>query len=69
MVKNVGNIDKIIRVIIALGAIYLGWKGGFSPTISYLFFGLAAMMLLVAFMGSCPLYSICGKRTNTSKEE
>ncbi|NND70218.1 MAG: DUF2892 domain-containing protein [Rhodothermales bacterium] len=57
MKKNVGNIDRSIRVsfgilILVLGFIYGSWWGliGFVP-------------LLTGFAGSCPAYSIFGLST------
>ena len=63
MKKNVGNIDKIIRVILALvvGALY------FTETVT----GGAGITLVVAgvvllattFMSFCPIYAIFGMRS------
>ncbi len=52
MKQNVGNIDKIVRIILAiviaaLGIYYQNW------------WGLVAIVPLVtAFMGFCPIYPI-----------
>jgi len=55
--KNVGSIDKTVRivlgvVIIAAGLYFQNWFGviGIIP-------------LATAFMGSCPLYSVMGVST------
>lgn len=60
MKSNVGNTDKIIRIIIGLGVIgagfyYNNWLGllGFVP-------------LLTAFISFCPLYAIFGMSTKKS---
>jgi hypothetical protein len=57
MKKNVGNVDKVFRVIlgvavILLGIIYQSWWGliGIIP-------------LFTGIMGSCPLYLILGLST------
>lgn len=69
MKKNVGNIDKIVRVLIALVAAYFGYKGGFeSEWISYALYAVAGIMLFTTLMGSCPLYSIFGAGTCKVKE-
>jgi len=68
MKKNVGNIDKIVRVIIALVAGYFAYKGGFDPAwIAYVLWGVTGIMILTTLMGSCPIYSISGMGTH--KEE
>jgi len=57
MKKNVGNIDRIIRiviglVIIMLGIVYQNWWGA-----------LGIVPLLTAFMRFCPLYAPLGMNT------
>jgi uncharacterized membrane protein YtjA (UPF0391 family) len=64
MKKNVGNIDKIVRVVIALVAAYFAYKGGFEAAwIEYVLWAVSIILLLTTFMGSCPLYSIIGTST------
>ena len=61
MKKNVGSIDKIIRIILAL---IIGALGYYYQT----WWGLVAIVpLATAFMNFCPLYPIfgissCGKK-------
>lgn len=70
MKKNVGSIDKIIRVIIAIVAAYFAYKGGFqNEWVSYVSYAVAIIMLLTTFISSCPLYSIFGCSTNKNKED
>ena len=65
MKKNVGSIDKIIRVILAIVAAYFAKYGEFSNNwISIALYAVAIIMLLTSFLGSCPIYSILGIRTN-----
>ncbi len=65
MKKNVGSIDKIIRVLLALVAAYFAKYGDFSNDwISIALYVVAIIMLLTSFLGSCPIYSILGMRTN-----
>lgn len=69
MKKNVGSIDKIVRIIIAVVAAYFAYKGGFEAAwVSYVLYAVAAIMLLTSLMGSCPIYSILGQSTNKVKE-
>lgn len=61
MKKNVGSIDKVLRVLIALVAAYFAYKGGFEADwVAYVLYAVAIIMLLTTLMGSCPLYSIFG---------
>jgi uncharacterized membrane protein YtjA (UPF0391 family) len=69
MKKNVGNFDKIVRVIIALVAGYFAYTGSFeSAWISYVLWAVAGIMLLTTLIGSCPIYSIAGMKTSKEKE-
>jgi len=64
MKKNVGSIDKIIRLIIAIVAVYFGYKGGFEAAwYGYLLYAVGAILLFTILTSSCPLYSIVGAST------
>ena len=65
MKKNVGSIDKIIRIVIAIVAGYFAYNGNFESTvIGYVLWAVAAIMLVTSLIGTCPLYSIIGMKTN-----
>ena len=68
MKKNVGSIDKIVRVVIALVAAYFAYIGSFGTTISYLLWAVAGIMLFTTSIGSCPIYSILGMKTTKKNE-
>jgi len=53
--KNVGNVDKVIRVIIGFGLISLVFIGPQTP---WGWIGL--IPLVTAFISFCPLYSLTG---------
>jgi len=62
MKKNVGSIDKVIRLIIAVVAVYFAYKGGFEAAwAGYVLYAVGAIMLFTILTSSCPLYSIVGK--------
>jgi len=61
MTKNVGNFDKIIRVILALVATYFAYTKEFdSSWIEYVLWAVAIILLFTALTRKCPLFSICG---------
>ena len=60
MKKNVGSIDKIIRLIIAVAAIYAAYTGMAASPWNYVLYAVAVIMVGTSFMGSCPLFSIFG---------
>jgi Protein of unknown function (DUF2892) len=60
MSKNVGSIDKILRVIIGLALLAFAFFSGHA----YAWIGyLGIVPLLTAALGTCPLYSILGMST------
>ena len=65
MKKNVGKIDKIVRVIIALVDAYFAYSGGFTAEWQeYALWAVAIIMMFTAIVGTCPIYSILGMKTN-----
>ena len=65
MKKNVGSIDKILRLVIAAAAGYFAYTGGLEETLSYVaLYAVTGIMLLTAAVGTCPIYSILGMKTN-----
>ena len=64
MKKNVGTIDKVIRLIIATVAVYFAYAGGIEAVwAGYVLYAVGAIMLFTILTSSCPLYSIVGKST------
>lgn len=68
MKKNVGSIDKIVRIVIALVAAYFAWNCQ-QPIMTIVLWVVAVVMLFTAFMNSCPLYSVLGVNTCGKKKE
>jgi len=61
MSKNVGGIDRVLRIVIGLGLL---WYALFAPATGYNWIGwLGVIPLLTALAGNCPLYSIIGVNT------
>lgn len=60
MKKNVGNIDKIIRLILAIVLFALAYFNVVGGTLAIVAYVAGAIMLFTAFMKSCPLYSVFG---------
>lgn len=64
MKKNVGNADKLVRIILALVATYFAYTKVFDPVwITYVLYAVAIILLLTVLTGSCPCYSILGTST------
>jgi hypothetical protein len=66
MKKNMGTIDRIIRVIIAAVIAVLFFTSQITGTLGIVLIVLAAVFLLTSFISFCPLYFPFGLRTNKS---
>ena len=56
MQKNMGSIDRIARVIVALAIVVLFLLGEISGLAAIILGILAVVFLLTSTIGSCPLY-------------
>ena len=65
--KNVGTIDKVLRIVI--GALLI--IGGLMGSGVWMWIGLivGVILLVTGLMGSCPLYSASGLSTNPAEKE
>ena len=68
MKKNMGNADKIIRIIIAavIGGLY--FMGQLNGVVSIVLLTFATIFILTSLIGTCPLYSLFGISTRKVKE-
>lgn len=58
MAKNVGEIDRVVRIIVGSALLVLVFVGPHTP-----WGWLGLVPLLTAFVGFCPLYSLLRIRT------
>ena len=56
--KNVGSIDRVLRIIVGLGLISMAFVGPQTP-----WGWIGVVPLLTAFISFCPLYTLIGIRT------
>jgi len=66
MTKNVGNADKIIRIILAVVAAILAFVVGAGSVGGIVLLVVAAVLLVTALVGFCPLYRLFGMSTRPS---
>jgi hypothetical protein len=69
MKKTVGSTDKIIRYIIAIIAIYAAYTNMVASPWNYVLYAVAAIMILTAITGFCPIFSILGINTMKSNKK
>jgi hypothetical protein len=56
MKKNMGGVDKILRIIVAAIIVVLYLLGKISGTLGIVLLVVAAVLTIVSLVGSCPLY-------------
>lgn len=67
MKKNMGNIDRIIRVIAAIVFSVLYFTGTVTGTVGLVLVILGAVFLATSFISFCPLYTLLGVNTCEKK--
>jgi hypothetical protein len=63
MKKNMGTIDRVVRIIIAIVIGVLYWQNIISDTLAYVLLAASAIFLLTSFISFCPLYALVGLKT------
>jgi len=67
MKQNVGSIDKVVRIIVAILFSTLYFTGIVSGVFGYLLLGLGAIFILTSVIGTCPLYLPFGLSSSKKK--
>ena len=60
---NEASWDRVIRVMIGLGLLYLGWAGIVGGTLGVVFKFLGFLPLVTGLVGFCPVYALFGVST------
>ncbi len=63
MKKNMGNVDKIVRLLLSALMIVLYLTDVVSGTVGIVLIALSAVFVLTSLIGFCPLYKIVGLST------
>ena len=69
MKKNMGNTDRVIRVIIAAMIAILYFTNVLTGTLGIILLLLAAIFLLTSIFSFCPLYAPLGLSTCAVKKK
>jgi hypothetical protein len=67
MTKNMGSIDRIIRVILAGLVVVLYFTNVISGTVAIVLLALATVFVLTSLISFCPLYLPFGLNTLRKK--
>ncbi len=67
MIKNMGTIDRILRVAVAVIILILALSGTINGTLAIVLSIFGVVFLITSFIGTCPLYiplkmSTCKKK-------
>jgi hypothetical protein len=68
MKKNMGNIDKAIRIVIAIVVAILFFTKVITGTLGIVLLVFAGVFVLTSLVSFCPLYVPLGIRTCKKKE-
>ena len=60
MKKNLGNTDKLIRIILAIVFAALYFTGYVTGAIGIILLVAGGVILLTGVVGNCPIYSLFG---------
>ena len=63
MKKNMGIIDKVIRILIAVVVVVLYFTHVISGTLAIILLALSAIFIVTSFLSFCPLYLPLGLST------
>ncbi|MEN6618819.1 MAG: DUF2892 domain-containing protein [Rikenellaceae bacterium] len=69
MKKNMGTIDKWIRILVAVAVLVLYLASVISGTLAIVLLIIAGVFLLTSLFGFCPLYAPFGISTIGKKEK
>ena len=68
MKPNMGNIDRIIRVLLAAVFAYLYFSGTVTGILGIVLVVLGAVFVLTSLVSFCPLYTLIGLNTCPKKK-
>lgn len=63
MKKNMGNIDRGLRILVAAVFAVLFFTNVVSGVLGYVLLGLGGVFVATSLIGFCPLYTLIGVKT------
>lgn len=64
---NESSIDRIVRVVLGILLLVLGWANIVPGTLGIIFRYLGFLPLLTGLLGFCPIYTLLKIRTNAHR--
>jgi len=56
--RNVGSLDRIVRIVLGVGAVIWALAVGSSSALGIVLWIVAAILVLTSLSGFCPLYRV-----------
>ena len=69
MTCNVGGMERSIRIGAGLVALGIGFLAGLSSTMTGVALGVGVVLLLTGAVGYCPLFTLLGMNTCSSRAD
>lgn len=63
MTRNVGTVDRAVRTVLGLAAVVWAFSVGVASGVGIALVVVAAVLLVTAAVGFCPLYRLLGIST------
>ena len=67
MKKNMGTVDKVIRILVAVVVVILYFTNVISGTLAIILLALSAIFVVTSILGICPLYMPLGLSTKNKE--
>ncbi len=68
MKKNMGTVDRIVRLLIAAVVVVLYFNNTITGTLGIVLMVLAGVFVLTSLVSFCPLYTLFGLNTCSAKK-
>jgi hypothetical protein len=68
MKKNVGNADKLVRILIAIAIVILYYTNVITGMLAIILMAVGIVLLLTVLFNFCPLYAVFGIKTCKTKK-
>ena len=69
MKKNMGGADRAIRILVAIIVYILFFTGTVSGVLGYVLLAVGGIFLLTSVVSFCPLYTLFGMNTCSTKQK
>lgn len=69
MKKNIGNTDRLVRLVVGVVGLLLGLSGIVEGTVKWVAIVVGVLMLLTASVRFCPAYPLLGINTRRKTKE